>query len=112
MLEAESALVTSGCPEELLYAESLEGLKGRLDTWKRQLDSEGLRINVKMTKMMISNKNAGKVTKVAKFPCVVSRNGSGGNFILYQFIRYIILEVKGKRIATLNVNNGQISKQT
>lgn len=97
-LEAVSMSVTLGCPKELLYTESLEGLKGRLDTWKRQLDSEGLRINVKMTKMIISNENAGKVTKVGKFPCAVSRNGSGGNSILYQFIRYIkdvvVLEAK------------------
>ena len=93
VLDAISREISSGCPQELFYAddlalvpETIEGLKGRLETWKGTLESEGLKVNLKKTKMMISE-NAGKVTKEATFPCAVSRNGVGNNSILSQICR-------------------------
>ena len=35
-----------------------------------------MKVNVKKTKMMICNENAGKVTKEGKFPCAVCRKGT------------------------------------
>ena len=34
-------------------SETLEGLKGRLESWKGALKSKGLRVDVKKTKLMI-----------------------------------------------------------
>ena len=94
VLEALSREIRSGCLEKLLYADNvtlfsktLEGLKGKLETWKRVLESKWLRVNVKKTKMMIRSKNAVKVTIDGKFPCAVYRKGLGSNFILCQFCR-------------------------
>ena len=80
LLEALSREIKSGCPEELLYAddlglvtETLEGLKGRLERLKGALESKGLRVTVKKTKVIISSENPGKVTIESKFCCAVSR---------------------------------------
>ena len=96
MLEALAREIRSRCPEELLYAddlafvsETLKGLKGRLEAWslKGALESKGLRVNAKKTKMMISCENAGKVTVEGKFLCVFCRKGLGSNSILCQSCR-------------------------
>ena len=63
-LETLSREIRSKCSEELLYdddfaLETLEGLKGRLEVWKGELKSEGLRVNVKKTEI-ISSENVGK----------------------------------------------------
>ena len=62
MLEVLSREIRVGCPEELLYgndltlvSEILQGLKGRLEAWKGALESKGLRVKVKKTKMMIGS---------------------------------------------------------
>ena len=48
MLETLSREISSQCQEELLYSddltlvsETLEGLKGRLESWKEALESKG-----------------------------------------------------------------------
>ena len=57
VLEAISGQIRLGYPEKLLDADglalvskTLEGLKGRLETWKGALESKGLRVNVKRQK--------------------------------------------------------------
>ena len=40
---------------------------------KGELESNGLRVNVKKTKMILSSGNAGKVTIEGKFPCAVCK---------------------------------------
>ena len=74
MLEALSRAIRPVCPEELVYAEDLtlvsktcQGLKGRLKAWKGAVESKGLTVNVKTTKIMINSENAGKVTMEDKF---------------------------------------------
>ena len=69
----------------VLFSETLEGLKGRLEAWKGALKSKGLRVNVMKTKMMIGSENAEKVTIEGKFPCSVYRKVVGSNPILCQF---------------------------
>ena len=78
--------------KELLYAddltlvsETLEGLEGRLQLWKGRLESNGLRVNVKKTKVMISSVNAGEVSEKGKFPWAVFGKGVSSNFIFCKF---------------------------
>ena len=59
----------------------LEGLKGRLEAWKRALESNGLRVNVK-TKI-----NIAKVTVEGNVPCAICKKDMGINVILCQFCR-------------------------
>ena len=61
--------IKSACPEGLLYAddltlvsESLEDLKGKLEAWKEAWESKGSRVNAKIMKIRVSNKNAEKIT--------------------------------------------------
>ena len=75
ILEILSREIRPGFLEELLYAEDLtlvseifQGLKSRLKAWKGAVESEGLTVNVKTTKILISNENTGKVTMEDKFP--------------------------------------------
>ena len=67
-LEVRSREIRSGYPEELLYADDLalvsetpEDLERRLEAWKGALESKGLRVNVKKTKIVINSENPGKV---------------------------------------------------
>lgn len=68
-----------------LVSKTLEGLKGRLETWKGVLESKGLTGNVEMTKTIISSENSVKDTVEGKFPCAVCRKGVHSNSILCQF---------------------------
>ena len=59
----------SECPERLVYAndltlvsEPLEDLKGKLEAWKEAWESKGSRVNAKIMKIRVSNKNAEKIT--------------------------------------------------
>ena len=70
-----------------LVIETFEDLKGRLEAWKGALESKGLRVHFKKTKMMISSENAEKVAMEVKFHCAVCRKGVGINSILCQIYR-------------------------
>ena len=72
--------IRSGCPEKLLYvddltlvSESLESLKGKQEDWKGAIESKGLTVNAKKTKVMISRENTGKATVEGKFLCAICR---------------------------------------
>ena len=71
-----------------LAREVLKNLKGRGEAWKGALESKGLTVNVKKTKMMISSENAGNAT----IACAVCRKGVGSNFTLCQFCRHWVHE--------------------
>lgn len=43
----------------------------RLEAWKGILESKGLRVNVKKTRVMITSKNNEKLTEEGKLPCTV-----------------------------------------
>ena len=65
MLLSRGTIFRLACPEELLYADDLalvsdtvEGLKRRLEARKSKLESESLRVNVKI-KIIASKLNAG-----------------------------------------------------
>ena len=67
---------------------------------------------------MVSSENAGKVTTEGKFPCAVCRKGTGSNSTPANFAvvvcieDVVILKLNWKRIASLNISNMEISKQT
>ena len=89
VLEALSRSFKSGCPYELLYADDLaiiaptkEELFLRLKQWKNGMESKGLRVNMKKTKIMISGSNFGTLKDSGRFPCAVCRSGVGKNSIL------------------------------
>ena len=78
----------AGCPEEMLYADELvlpsdtmEGLILKLKTWKKAVESNGLKVNVPKTKVMISGCSIGKPQKKGKFPCSLCGKGVGSNSI-------------------------------
>ena len=70
-------------------SESLEGLKGELEAWKRPLELKGSRLNLK-TKMMISSENSGSRTEEGNFLHAVNRKGAGRKSMLYQFCRCVV----------------------
>ena len=88
VLEALSREFRTGCPEEMLYAddlvltsETMEGLLLKLKTWRKAMESKGLRVNVAKTKVMISGCSVGKPQEKGKFPCSVCGKGVGSNSI-------------------------------
>ena len=48
----------------LALVKNFEVLKGRRKAWKGTLESKGLGVNVKVTKMVISNENGGEAVTV------------------------------------------------
>ena len=95
VLEVIYRTTRPGCPEELFYAndlalisETLEDLNGRLETWKGSLESKGLRINVRKTKMMISSENARNKVRRRQVSLCCLQKGVGRNSILCQFCKW------------------------
>ena len=75
-----------GCSWEFLYADnlviavhSLESLKIHFQYWKSNLESKGLKINNKKTKLLTSNHNAPTQIDNSKYPCGVCSKGVGKN---------------------------------
>ena len=92
VLEALSLEFKVGCPWELLYAddlviiaESLEELLERLRTWKQNMESKGLRVNMPKTKLMFCSDGTNTLKDSGKFPCAVCRSGVGSNSIYCNF---------------------------
>ena len=63
----------------IMVAESMESLKKEVLVLKDQLESKGMRLNVKKTKVILSRKNSGETDKSAKWPRVVCGKGVGSN---------------------------------
>ena len=89
VMEALSREFRTGCPWELLYAddlviisESLEELVAKIDLWKSNIESKGLRVNMTKTKIMCCSHNvAGPPKQVVAFPCGVCDLNVGVNSI-------------------------------
>ena len=82
--EAISREFRVALPWELLYADDLaviaeseEGLIKRLNEWKDNMESKGMRVNMNKTKVMIS----GERQKAVRWPCGVCSTGVGSNSI-------------------------------
>ena len=91
VLEALSREFRTGLPWEMLYADdlvimadSIEELITRTKDWKTNLESKGLRVNMKKTKVLCSGKNMNVLADSGKSPCGVCRKGVGRNSIFCQ----------------------------
>ena len=83
VMEALSRSFRTGCPWELLYAddlviiaESKEELLFKLAQWKQGIESKGLRVNTRETKIMQCSHGLRERQKTSKWPCGVSRGVS------------------------------------
>ena len=66
---------------------SLESLKGNLETWKRPIKSNGLKVNVTKTTMIVSRHKAKYVRKKDNFSYAFRGKVVGSNSIRYQFCK-------------------------
>lgn len=76
VMEALSRSFRTGCPWELLYAddlviiaESKEELLFKLTQWKQAIESKGLRVNTRKTKVMHCKHGLRERQKTSKWPC-------------------------------------------
>ena len=84
VLEASSREFKSGLSWEMLYAddlviiaESLVELGERYLTWKNNIESTGLKVNIGKIKIMKCGTNEGTVFASSKDPCGVCKKGVG-----------------------------------
>ena len=75
-------------PWELLYADDLavvteteEELIKRLNVWKDNVESKGMRVNMNKTKVMINGERQMVRQKAVRWPCEVCSKGAGSNSI-------------------------------
>jgi hypothetical protein len=87
VMEAVTKEVRGGLPWELLYAddlvlmaESLGELSEKLRKWKAALESKGLKVNMKKTKIMLGE-DSNLAQETGKHPCPVCKKGVGRNSI-------------------------------
>ena len=84
VMEAISREFRVALPWELLYADDLaviaeteEELIKRLNQWKENVESKGMRVNMNKTKVMISGERQMVLQKAARWPCRVCNKGVG-----------------------------------
>ena len=81
-------------------ADSLDELSVKLERWKAELSTKGLKVNTKKTKIMISKPGAGPVQKTGKYPCSVCSKGIVSNSIrctkFKQWVHARCSRVKGR----------------
>ena len=86
VMEAISREFRVALPWVLLYADDLaviaeteEELIKRLNEWKENVESKGMRVYMNKTKVMISGVRQMVWQKAARWPCVVCSKGVGSN---------------------------------
>jgi len=86
VIEAISREFRVSLPWELLYAEDLaviaeteeEPIK-RLNEWKDNVESKGMRVNMNKTNVLISGERQKVRQKAVRWPCGVCSKGVGSN---------------------------------
>ena len=93
VMVAISREVRVALPLELLYADDLaviaeteDELIKRLNEWKENVESKGMRVIMNKTKVMISRERQMVRQKAARWPCGVCSKGVGSNSL--QCTRY------------------------
>ena len=88
VMEAISREFRVALPWELLYADDLaviaeteEELIKRLNEWKDNVESKGMRVNMNKTKVMISGERQKVRQKDVRWPCGVCSKGVASNSI-------------------------------
>jgi len=86
VMEAISREFRVAVPWKLLYADDLaviveteEELIKRLNEWKENVESKGMRVNMNKTKMTVSGESQKVTQKAARWPCGVCSKGVGSN---------------------------------
>ena len=86
VMEAISREFRAALPWELLYADDLaviaeteEEMIKRLNEWKDNVESKGMRVNMNKTKVMISGERQKLRQKAVRWPCGVCSKGVGSN---------------------------------
>ena len=86
VMEAISREFRVALPWELLYADDLtviaetkEELIKRLNEWKENVESKGMRVNMNKTKVMISGERQNVRQKAVRWLCGVCNKGVGSN---------------------------------
>ena len=77
-----AAATTSTCLtllRRLVLSETEEELIKRLNEWKENVESKGMRVNMNKTKVMISGERQMVWQKAARWPCGVCNKGVGSN---------------------------------
>ena len=62
-----------------VIAETEEELIKRLNEWKENVESKGMRVNMNKTKMTVSGESQKVMQKAARWPCGVCSKGVGSN---------------------------------
>ena len=62
-----------------MIAETEEELIKRLDDWKDNVESKGMRVNINKTNVMISGEHQKVRQKAVRWPCGVCSKGVGSN---------------------------------
>ena len=62
----------------------MDELKGKLHSWKENLERKGLRVNFSKTKVMLCRRVVSKEVheESGRFPCGMCDKGVGGNMLL------------------------------
>ena len=88
VMEAISREFRVALPWELLYADDMAviaetevELIKRLNEWKDNVESKGMRVNMNKTKVMISGERQKVRQKSVRWPCRVCSKGVGSNSI-------------------------------
>ena len=111
VLEALSREFRSGLPWEMPYAddfviiaESLVELKESYLTWKNNIESKGLKVNIRKTKIMKCSTNEGPVFASSKYLCIVCKKGVSRNSVYCSFCKHWVhrrcCSFKGRLIDT------------
>jgi len=86
VIEAISREFRVALPWELLYADDLEEIAEteeelikRLNEWKDNMESKGMRVHMNKTKVMISGERQKVRQKAVRWPCRVCSKGVGSN---------------------------------
>jgi len=87
-MEAMSRELRVALPRELLHADDLaviaeteHELIKRLNEWKDNVESKGMRVNINKTKVMVSGERQMVRQKDVRWPCGVCSKGVGSNSI-------------------------------
>ena len=67
----------------MISAETEEGFKMKLNKWKTEMETKGLRVNMGKTKIMVSGVNLQTLKDSGEYPCSVCRKSVGSNSIYW-----------------------------
>jgi len=63
-----------------VIAETEEGLIKRLNEWKDNVESKGMRVNINKTKVMMTKECQKVRQKAVRWPCGVCNKGAGSTY--------------------------------